>query len=223
MSASLCRRAVKVRLKTCRTSAVVRRANVPSEVFGGKTQEYPCRFCRTWDDTKPHSMFLMMNPTRRILWLTIRLSRSMSSTSKRGAVGACTVGSADYILRCSCITALLAESLEVIQKTLALIPPPPPKPRNRVAPKLSWRWPSADHLDISASRRVAPRPVPQDLERSRHRARDRSRGRVRSSGLPALSVAHYNEQNSDVMRDPELPVGGQGLHDAHDPQNGILP
>ena len=32
-------------------------------VFGGKSQEYRYRLVRTWDDAKPHAMFVMMNPS----------------------------------------------------------------------------------------------------------------------------------------------------------------
>ena len=32
-------------------------------MFGGATKEYRYRLCRTWDETKPHAMFVMMNPS----------------------------------------------------------------------------------------------------------------------------------------------------------------
>ena len=32
-------------------------------MFGGTTKEYRYRLCRTWDETKPHAMFVMMNPS----------------------------------------------------------------------------------------------------------------------------------------------------------------
>jgi len=32
-------------------------------VFGGASDEYRYRLCRTWDATKPHAMFVMMNPS----------------------------------------------------------------------------------------------------------------------------------------------------------------
>ena len=32
-------------------------------VFGGLSDEYRYRLCRTWDPTKPHAMFVMMNPS----------------------------------------------------------------------------------------------------------------------------------------------------------------
>jgi hypothetical protein len=44
----------------------------------------------------------------------------------------------------------------------------------------------------------------------------RGDGRIRPMGLPALSVAHYGEQNGDLMRDPEMCfelglIGGEHL------------
>src|SRR5579875_1634645 len=34
-----------------------------SAVFGGVAKEYRYRLCRTWDETRPHAMFVMMNPS----------------------------------------------------------------------------------------------------------------------------------------------------------------
>lgn len=36
---------------------------VGTAVFGGETQEYRYRLARTWDATRPHAMFVMMNPS----------------------------------------------------------------------------------------------------------------------------------------------------------------
>ena len=35
-------------------------------------------------------------------------------------------------------------------------------------------------------------------------ARHRGHSAARPNGLPSLSVAHYGEQNGDLMRDPEM-------------------
>lgn len=46
----------KIRLKlSCGTNSTA--------VFGGTFEEYRYRLCRTWDETKPHAMFVMMNPS----------------------------------------------------------------------------------------------------------------------------------------------------------------
>lgn len=37
-------------------------------VFGGARKEYRYRLCRTWDEAKPHAMFVMIIRAPRTLW-----------------------------------------------------------------------------------------------------------------------------------------------------------
>src|SRR5271157_3123218 len=43
--------------------AIVRDVKSSAAVFGGPDKCYRYRLIRTWDETKPHAMFIMMNPS----------------------------------------------------------------------------------------------------------------------------------------------------------------
>jgi len=126
--------------------------------------------------------------------------------------------SADYIQLYHGNAALLAESLEVIQKTSALIlsaiatvqvasdpTEATTQPTTDATDAALARWPNADRpRHPQESRRLAAR-LSLKIENQPHmslviEAMDESG----PCGLPALSVAHYGEQNGDLMRDPEM-------------------
>ncbi len=115
--------------------------------------------------------------------------------------------SADYIHLYHGNAALLTESLEVIQKTSALIlsaieTRPKPQPKQDAPKQHRGGGVVQTILDILRRPGVAPRPLPQDRQRTVHAACHRGHGRVRPMGLPALSVAHYGEQNGDAHARP---------------------
>ena len=118
--------------------------------------------------------------------------------------------SSDYIQMYAGNAALLAESLEVIQRTSAVILAAitGEQPTTRCAGgREPWRrWRNEDHSSHPrAGRRL---PARRSISRSRTRPTWRLSSKPRRNrgplGLPAISVAHYGEQNGDLMRDPEM-------------------
>ena len=116
--------------------------------------------------------------------------------------------SADYIHLYHGNASLLAESLEVIQQTSSVIlaalePPSQAEDSDRHRCRTCGGGVMKTILDIlEQGRGLAPRPLSQDREPAVHGARHRGDGRIRPVGLPALSVAHYGEQNGDLDARP---------------------
>src|SRR6202795_2698958 len=61
-----------------------------SAVFGGPDDCYRYRLIRTWDETKPHAMFIMMNRAPRTRWWTIPPWRNAAALRGHGATAAST-------------------------------------------------------------------------------------------------------------------------------------
>ena len=118
--------------------------------------------------------------------------------------------SADYIQLYHGNASLLAESLEVIQQTsaviLAALQPPPQTAETDARCRTGGGGVMQTILAILRT----GRRVGTTASTSRSRTRPIWRLVIEATdesgpcGLPAISVAHYGEQNGDLMRDPEM-------------------